>query len=31
MAKEWVKDAKNDARVEANFCAETNRALGAVE
>ena len=31
IAKEWVKDAKNEARVEANFCAKTNRALGAAK
>ena len=31
MAGEWVKDAQNEARVEANFRAETNKALGVVE
>lgn len=31
MAGEWVKDAGNEARVEANFRAETSKALGAVE
>ena len=31
MAEEWVKDARNEARVEANLCAETNKALGAAE
>ena len=31
MAEEWVKDARNEARVEAILCAETNKALGAVE
>ena len=28
MAKEWVNDAQNEARVEANHRAEANRALG---
>ena len=27
MAKEWVRDARNDARVEANLHAETSKAL----
>ena len=31
VAKEWVKDARNDARVEANLHAEANKALGASE
>ena len=31
MAKEWVKDAHNEARVEANLHAETNKAFGAAE
>ena len=31
MAKEWVRDARNDARVEANLHAETSKALGAAE
>jgi len=31
VVKEWVKDARNDARVEANLCVETNRVLGAAE
>ena len=29
VAEEWVKDAWNEARVEANLRAEANRALGA--
>ena len=29
--EEWVKDAQNEARVEANLRAETSKALGAVE
>ena len=29
--KEWVNDAWNEARVEANLRAETSKALGAVE
>ena len=29
--EEWVKDAQNEARVEANLSAETSKALGAVE
>ena len=28
MAEEWVKDARNEAKVEANLCVETDRALG---
>ena len=31
VAKEWVKDAQNDAQVEANLHAEVNKALGASE
>ena len=31
MAGEWGKDAHNEARVEANFRTETNKALGVVE
>ena len=29
--QEWVKDARNEARAEANLRAETSKALGAVE
>ena len=29
VAEEWVNDAQNEARVEANLCIEANRALGA--
>ena len=31
MAEEWVKDACNEARVEANLRTETNKTLGAAE
>ena len=31
MVEEWVKDARNEARVEANLRAETNIILGAVK
>ena len=31
VAEEWVKDAQNDARVEANLHAEANKALGTSE
>ena len=31
VAEEWVKDAWNEARVEANLRAEANRALGAAQ
>lgn len=31
MAEEWVKDARNNVRVEANLCAETMKALGTAE
>ena len=30
-AKEWVRDAQNEARVEANLHAKTNKALGAAK
>lgn len=30
-AEEWVKDAGNEARVEANLLAETSKALGTTE
>lgn len=30
-AEEWMKDAQNEAKVEANLRAETNKALGIVE
>ena len=30
-AEEWVKDAQNEARVETNLRANTNKAMGAVE
>ena len=29
--EEWVKNVQNEARVEANLCTETSKALGAVE
>ena len=29
--EEWVKDARNEARVEANLLVETRKALGVVE
>ena len=28
VAEEWVKDARNDAKVKANLRAEANKALG---
>ena len=28
MAKEWVRDARNEARVESNLRAEIDKALG---
>ena len=28
MAKEWVKDAQNEARIKANLHAKTSKALG---
>ena len=31
MAEEWVKDAPNEAKVEANLRAETSKALGAAK
>ena len=31
MVEEWVKDARNEVRVEANLHAETSKALGAAE
>ena len=31
MAKEWVNDAQNEARVEAKLFAEANKALGAFD
>ena len=31
VAKEWVNNARNEARVKANLCAEAKRALGACE
>ena len=31
MIKEWVKDARNVARVKANLCAKANRAMGAAK
>ena len=31
MAKEWIRDVWNEAKVEANLYTETNRALGATE
>ena len=31
MTEEWVKDARNETKVEANLCVETNRALGAAK
>ena len=31
MAEEWVKDAHNEVRVEANLRAKTSKALGATE
>lgn len=30
-AEEWMKDARNEARAEANLCAETSKALSSVE
>ena len=30
-AEEWVKGAQNEARVETNLRANTNKAMGAVE
>ena len=31
VAEEWVNDARNEAKVKANLCAEAKRALGASE
>ena len=31
VAEEWVKDARNDAKVKANLRVEANKALGAYE
>ena len=31
VAEEWVKDARNEVRVEANLRTEANRALGVAE
>ena len=31
VAEEWVKDARNEAQVEANLCTKANRALGAIK
>ena len=31
VVEEWVKDTRNKARTEANLCAETNKALGAMK
>ena len=31
MAKEWVKDTRNEARLEDNLHAETSKALATVE
>ena len=31
MIEEWVKDARNEARVKANLCAKANRAMGAAK
>ena len=31
MAEEWMNDAQNKVKAEANLCAETNKALGAVK
>ena len=31
VAEEWVKDARNEARVEANLRAEANKSLGAMK
>lgn len=31
MVEEWVNDAKNQAKVEANLHAETSKALGIAE
>ena len=31
MAKEWVNDARNEAKAEASYRAEADKALGAAE
>ena len=31
VAKEWVKDARNEVKVEANLRTETDKALGATK
>ena len=31
VAEEWVKDARNEAKVEANLHTKTNKALGAMK
>ena len=31
VAEEWVKDAQNEARVEANLRTEANKSLGAMK
>ena len=31
VAKKWVKDARNEARVEANLHAKANKSLGAIK
>ena len=31
MAKEWVQDARNEARVEVHSCSETEKSLGALK
>ena len=31
VAEKWVRDAQNDAWVEANLCVEANKALGTFE
>jgi len=31
VAEEWIKDTRNETKVEANLCVETDRALGAAK
>ena len=31
MTEEWVKDARNETKIEANLRAKVNRALGTAE
>ena len=31
MAKEWVKDARNDVKNDVHLCLETEKALGAIK